>query len=68
MFAGHSLGKYAVVCSVTGYWDIPALRNARGESDSGMVAVDPTRVAKGYSDTSLSELINAIDRVAFCRL
>lgn len=84
MFAGHSLGEYAAICSVTGCMEVTTLmdlifmrgmtmqsvvpRDAEGKSDFGMVAVDPTRVAKGFSDKSLSELVDAIDAGGFLQI
>jgi len=77
MFAGHSLGEYAAITAVTGCVDIASLldvmfmrgmtmqsvveRDSSGKSDFGMMAVDPTRVAKGFNHVTLAGLIKTIE-------
>ncbi len=68
-FAGHSLGEYAALLSTTGIMSLESLlntvfcrgmtmqdavqRDAHGRSGFAMVAVDPSRVSKGWSSPHL---------------
>lgn len=77
-FAGHSLGEFAALGCMTEVWTLQAAlktvfirgtlmqmavpRDARGRSGFGMAAVDPSRIGKGFTETSLRDLVNAISR------
>jgi fatty acid synthase subunit beta len=78
MFAGHSLGEYAALASITGCFELGNLldviflrgmtmqsvvkRDKHNRSDYAMVAVDPTRVIKDFNANSLTELVSTIDK------
>ncbi|KAH6651491.1 fatty acid synthase [Truncatella angustata] len=75
-FAGHSLGEYAALASITDFMPFENLlylvfcrgmtmqgaveRDDQGRSAFSMVAVDPSRVRKELSDSALRELITSI--------
>lgn len=77
-FAGHSLGEFAALGCMTEVWTLQAAlrtvfirgtlmqmavpRDARGRSGFGMAAVDPSRIGKGFTETGLHDLVNAISR------
>ncbi|KAJ2795881.1 fatty acid synthase alpha subunit Lsd1, partial [Coemansia furcata] len=76
IFAGHSLGEYAALMSISSICTIECIldltfyrgllmqsaveRDAQGCSQYGMVAVDPSRLGHGASDSVLALAINAI--------
>ncbi|KAL2267370.1 hypothetical protein VTJ83DRAFT_4647 [Remersonia thermophila] len=76
-FAGHSLGEYAALLSTSGVMTLENLlntvfcrgmtmqdaveRDENGRSGYAMVAVDPSRVGKGFSETTLGELVAQIN-------
>merc|ERR1719253_1641342 len=78
MFAGHSLGEYAALASITGCFELGNLldiiflrgmtmqsvvpRDEHNRSDYAMVAVDPTRITKDFNAKSLTNLIDTIDK------
>jgi fatty acid synthase subunit beta len=78
MFAGHSLGEYAALASVTGCFELGNLldiiflrgmtmqsvvpRDKNNRSDYAMIAVDPTRITKGFNAKALGDLIDAVDK------
>ncbi|KAL1842324.1 hypothetical protein VTJ49DRAFT_5492 [Mycothermus thermophilus] len=75
-FAGHSLGEYAALLSTSGVMTLENLlntvfcrgmtmqdaveRDENGKSGYAMVAVDPSRVGKGFSETTLGQLVSQI--------
>lgn len=75
-FAGHSLGEFAALGCMTEVWTLQAAlktvfirgtlmqmavpRDARGRSGFGMAAVDPSRISKGFTETNLRDLVDAI--------
>ncbi|KAL2132510.1 hypothetical protein VTI74DRAFT_3729 [Chaetomium olivicolor] len=75
-FAGHSLGEYAALLSTTASMSLEDLlytvfcrgmtmqdaveRDERGRSGFAMVAVDPSRVSKEFSESALRELVDRI--------
>ncbi|KAL2018201.1 hypothetical protein VTK56DRAFT_1174 [Thermocarpiscus australiensis] len=75
-FAGHSLGEYAALLSTTGIMSLENLlntvfcrgmtmqdaveRDEHGRSGFAMVAVDPSRVRKGFSESALRKLVEHI--------
>ncbi|RUP46910.1 fatty acid synthase [Jimgerdemannia flammicorona] len=77
-FAGHSLGEYSALASIGDVLPIESLvdvvfyrgmtmqsavqRDALGRSNYGMVAVNPSRVAKTFNDGALRYVIDAIAR------
>ncbi|KAH8681839.1 fatty acid synthase [Xylariales sp. PMI_506] len=77
-FAGHSLGEYAALASITDFMPFEALmyiifcrgmtmqsaveRDEKGRSAFSMVAVDPSRVRKDLSDSGLRDLVALIQR------
>lgn len=76
LFAGHSLGEYSALSSITDLLPIEKLvdivfyrgmtmqfavkRDELGRSDFAMVAVNPTRVSSGFSDSALRALVKCI--------
>lgn len=77
MFAGHSLGEYSALSSIANVMPIESLvdvvfyrgmtmqvavpRDSLGRSNYGMIAVDPRRVNKTFSDEALRFVIEHID-------
>ncbi|KAK4153968.1 beta subunit of fatty acid synthetase [Chaetomidium leptoderma] len=75
-FAGHSLGEYAALLSTTGIMSLENLlntvfcrgmtmqdaveRDEHGRSGFAMVAVDPSRVRNGFSESALRKLVEHI--------
>ncbi|KAK6086189.1 fatty acid synthase [Seiridium cupressi] len=75
-FAGHSLGEYAALASITDFMPFENLlylvfcrgmtmqgaveRDDQGRSSFSMVAVDPSRVRRELSDSALRELVVSI--------
>ncbi|OBR05648.1 Fatty acid synthase [Colletotrichum higginsianum IMI 349063] len=75
-FAGHSLGEYAALASVTDFMPFESLmylvfcrgmtmqgaveRDEMGRSSFSMVAVDPSRVSSKFTEHGLRDLITAI--------
>ncbi|KAJ2832566.1 fatty acid synthase alpha subunit Lsd1, partial [Coemansia furcata] len=76
VFAGHSLGEYAALSSISSICTLESImdltfyrgllmqsavgRDAQGRSQYGMVAVDPSRLGHGVSDCVLTLAISAI--------
>ncbi|KAJ2811356.1 fatty acid synthase alpha subunit Lsd1, partial [Coemansia furcata] len=76
VFAGHSLGEYAALASISSICTLESIldltfyrgllmqsaveRDAQGRSQYGMVAVDPSRLGHGASDSVLTLAISAI--------
>ncbi|KAJ2812529.1 fatty acid synthase alpha subunit Lsd1 [Coemansia furcata] len=76
VFAGHSLGEYAALASISSICTLESIldltfyrgllmqsaveRDARGHSQYGMAAVDPSRLGHGASDSVLTLAISAI--------
>ncbi|KAJ2821980.1 fatty acid synthase alpha subunit Lsd1, partial [Coemansia sp. 'formosensis'] len=76
VFAGHSLGEYAALASISSICALESIldltfcrgllmqsaveRDAQGRSQYGMVAVDPSRLGHGASDSVLTLANNAI--------
>ncbi|KAJ2732821.1 fatty acid synthase alpha subunit Lsd1 [Coemansia sp. BCRC 34962] len=76
VFAGHSLGEYAALASISGMFTLEDVldicfyrgllmqsaveRDAQGRSQYGMVAVDPSRLGHGMDDGVLATAIEAI--------
>ena len=77
-FAGHSLGEYAALASISNFLTISALvdvvfyrgitmqraveRDAQNRSSYGMCAVNPSRIGKSFSDAALREVVESIAR------
>ncbi|KAJ1821790.1 fatty acid synthase alpha subunit Lsd1 [Coemansia sp. RSA 2675] len=76
VFAGHSLGEYAALASISGMFAFEAFldvtfyrgllmqsvvkRDAHGRSEYGMVAVDPSRLGGGVDEGVLTLITGAI--------
>ncbi|KAJ2737733.1 fatty acid synthase alpha subunit Lsd1, partial [Coemansia sp. Cherry 401B] len=76
MFAGHSLGEYCALGSLSNTFTLENLldivfyrgllmqsavpRDAQGRSEFGMTAVDPSRVGESFSEDALLRTIDAI--------
>ncbi|KAJ2669644.1 fatty acid synthase alpha subunit Lsd1, partial [Coemansia sp. RSA 1085] len=76
MFAGHSLGEYCALAALGDIFTIEGLlditfyrglimqsavpRDDQGHSEFGMVAVDPSRVGKAFSESTLVAVIDSI--------
>lgn len=75
-FAGHSLGEFAALGCMTEVWSLQAAlktvfirgtlmqmavpRDSRGRSGFGMAALDPSRVRKGFTESHLRGLVEAV--------
>ncbi|KAJ2691389.1 fatty acid synthase alpha subunit Lsd1 [Coemansia spiralis] len=76
VFAGHSLGEYAALSSISGMFTLEDVleigffrgmlmqssveRDTQGRSGYGMVAVDPSRLGSGVDESVLTLVIGAI--------
>lgn len=77
-FAGHSLGEYSALASIADVLPISALsdvvffrgitmqravkRDAEGKSQYAMMAVNPSRVGKSFSEPALREIVDQISK------
>lgn len=75
-FAGHSLGEFAALGCMTEVWTLQAAlktvfirgtlmqmavpRDSRGRSGFAMAAVDPSRVRRGFTESHLETLVDAV--------
>lgn len=75
-YAGHSLGEYAALCAIANMMPLEQIlsivfyrglsmqvaveRDDEGRSEFGMMAVDPSRVTKGFDITKLEATVKAI--------
>jgi len=75
-FAGHSLGEYSALASITNFLHISALvdvvfyrgitmqraveRDSENRSNYAMCAVNPSRVSTTFSDAALREVVDSI--------
>lgn len=78
-FAGHSLGEYSALASITDLWHISALvdvvfyrgitmqhvvkQDSKGWSNYAMCTVNPSCISKTFSDAALREVV---DTIAVC--
>ncbi|KAJ2774642.1 fatty acid synthase alpha subunit Lsd1, partial [Coemansia nantahalensis] len=76
MFAGHSLGEYCALAAIADLLTVEevvdlvfyrgllmqsaVVRDGQGRSDYGMVAVDPSRVARGFGGDQLRSVVDTI--------
>lgn len=84
VFAGHSLGEYSALASVTEFLSIAALvdvvfyrgitmqraveRDSQNRSNYAMCAVNPSRISKTFTDSALREVVDDISRRTNCLL
>jgi len=77
-FAGHSLGEYSALAAIADVLPISSLadvvffrgitmqravhRDAEGKSQYGMMAANPSRVGKTFSESALREIVDAISQ------
>jgi fatty acid synthase subunit alpha len=75
-FAGHSLGEYSALASITDFLSISALvdvvfyrgitmqraveRDSAGRSNYAMCAVNPSRISPSFTDAALREVVDTI--------
>ncbi|KAF2181849.1 beta subunit of fatty acid synthase [Zopfia rhizophila CBS 207.26] len=79
-YAGHSLGEYAALCAIANMMPLEQIlsivfyrglsmqvaveRDEEGRSEFGMMAVDPSRVTKGFDVKKLEATVAAISKEA----
>ena len=84
IFAGHSLGEYSALASVTGFLPISSLvdvvfyrgitmqraveRDSANRSNYAMCAVNPSRISTSFNDSALREVVDDISRKTNCLL
>lgn len=77
-YAGHSLGEYAALCAIADIMPLEQIlsivfyrglsmqvaveRDEEGRSEFGMMAVDPSRVTKGFNVDRLEATVQAISK------
>jgi fatty acid synthase subunit beta len=77
-YAGHSLGEYAALCAIANMMPLEQIlsivfyrglsmqvaveRDQEGRSEFGMMAVDPSRVTKGFNVEKLESTVKAISK------
>lgn len=75
-YAGHSLGEYAALCAIANMMPLEQIlsivfyrglsmqvaveRDEEGRSEFGMMAVDPSRITKGFDVNKLETTVKAI--------
>lgn len=75
-YAGHSLGEYAALCAIANMMPLEQIlsivfyrglsmqvaveRDDEGRSEFGMMAVDPSRVTKGFDVSKLESTVKAV--------
>jgi fatty acid synthase subunit beta len=79
-YAGHSLGEYAALCAIANMMPMEQIlsivfyrglsmqvaveRDEEGRSEFGMMAVDPSRVTRGFDVKKLETTVKAISEVS----